>query len=102
MTGAGLPARFGNRVRGFQPFPGSYTFINGKRVVIWSAKPAGATERPTEPGEILHLNGGDLMIAAGEETVLAVKEIQFEGKRRTSVAEALNGGLIAAGEKFGQ
>lgn len=91
-----------DRVRGFQPFPGSYTFINGKRVVIWSAKPDGSAELPSDPGEILHLDDGHLLVAAGDGTILAVKEIQFEGKRRTSVADALNGGVIATGEKFGQ
>jgi len=91
-----------DRVRGFQPFPGSYTFIHGKRVVIWAAKPAGSDKCSSHPGGNLHLNEGDLLVGAGEGTVLAVSELQFEGKRRMSATEALNGGLIVLGGKFGQ
>ncbi len=92
-----------NRVRGFQPFPGSYTFVDGKRAVIWRAEPVGSDETPSAaPGDIMHQKEGDLLVGAGRGTILAVKEIQFEGKRRVPVAEALNGGLLKIGGRFEQ
>lgn len=92
------------RVRGFQPFPGTFSFLGGKRVVFWSAteeaepvKAEGAVG-----GEIVSLNDGRLSIAAGKGTVLAVDEIQFEGKKRVPVSDILNGIQIAVGECFGR
>ena len=91
-----------NRVRGFQPFPGSFTFIDGKRVVIWTARAVAADEPTEDPGTILHRNNQELVVSAGEGSILAIRELQFEGKRRISAIEALNGGLLSLGDRFGK
>lgn len=90
-----------NRIRGFQPFPGSFTFLDGKRVVLWSARPATyADQQKAEAGEIVTISPDSLTVAAGEKTFLEIGELQFEGKRRVSVTEALKGGLLKIGGLF--
>ncbi len=90
-----------NRVRGFQPFPGTYTFLQGKRMVVWSAAPVEFAGDVAPPGQIVSTTDGAIIVAAGDGTMLRIDEIQFEGKRRTTVREVLHGGQIAAGVCFG-
>lgn len=94
-----LPAfEIANRVRAFQPFPTSFTICDGKKLTLWKA---GAKDESTvaSPGEIVSAVR-ELTIACGDGTVLAVEELQIEGKRRMNVRDFLNGVRLTAGERF--
>jgi methionyl-tRNA formyltransferase len=86
-----------NRVRGFQPFPTSFTFLNGGRLTIWRA---AAGDSGGRPGEVTHATGDELAIACGDG-VLRVTELQPEGKRRMNVRDFLNGAKIEVGTILG-
>ena len=86
-----------NRVRGFQPFPTSFTYERGTRLTIWSAS---AGEGSGRPGEVMAAAGDELAIGCGDG-ILRVSEIQPEGKRRLPVRDYLNGAKIAVGDKLG-
>lgn len=86
-----------NRVRGFQPFPTSFTYNKGSRLTIWRS---AAVEGSGLPGEVVAASGDELAIACGNG-ILRVSEIQPEGKRRLSVRDYLNGAKIAVGDKLG-
>ncbi|MEK7855076.1 MAG: methionyl-tRNA formyltransferase, partial [Acidobacteriota bacterium] len=89
-----------SRVRGFQPFPGSFTFVEDKRVVIWRAKAVEHSIHGSNlPGQIVSLDG-TLIVAAGGGTYLGIDEIQFEGKRRVAASEAIRGGSLQVGKRF--
>ena len=90
-----------NRVRGFQPFPGSFTFLQGKKVTVWTCEPAEpAAEASETPGEVVLVGKDHLMVAASGGSMLKIKELQFEGKKRMSVTDALNGVKISTGDRF--
>jgi len=92
-----------NHVRGFQPFPTSFTNYQGKKITVWKTEEITNYElRITnyESGEILRAKGNELIIACGGETVLKINELQIEGKRRMSVRDFLNGVKIQTGEKL--
>ena len=94
-------AEIAARVRGFQPFPGSFTFHEGKRLNIWSARAMGADNNaPSVPGTIVSIDDGRLLVEAGSGTTLLIDEIQLEGKKRMAVREALNGGHFKIGQRF--
>lgn len=94
-------AEIANRVRGFQPFPGTFTFLDDRKVGIWSARPAVFMQHASNvPGVIVSAGGGKLIVAAGEATFLQIDEVQFEGKKRMPVRDALNGPYFAPGERF--
>lgn len=94
-------AQIVNRVRGFQPFPGSYTFLDGRKINIWSAKTADAGDGgPGMPGVILSAEKGRMIVATGGGTAVEIIEIQTEGKKRIPVRDALNGSHFAAGDRF--
>jgi methionyl-tRNA formyltransferase len=89
-----------DRVRGFQPFPGSYTFFRGQRARVWSARPLhDQHEDPSAAGKIISVSGGVIDVAVSGST-LRIIEIQFEGKRRMSAKDAINGFHIRSGEYF--
>lgn len=94
-------AQIVDRVRGFQPFPGTFGFCNGKRIVIWraSADESAQTEAH-EPGAIAAISNGSIFVAAGGGSVLRIEEIQIEGKRRMPVGDILNGKMFNVGDKF--
>lgn len=96
-------ATINNHVRGFQPFPTSFTTLQGKKLTVWKAEEITNYElRITNNriGEILEAKGDRFVVACGGETVLKISELQIEGKRRMSVRDFLNGVKIRTGEKF--
>lgn len=96
-----LPANeIERRVRGFQPFPTAFTYLQGKKVTLWSATVAEPGLVESSPGKIIEAGGGRLAVACGQGTSLAINEIQIEGKRRMTTRDFLNGVKVAAGESF--
>ncbi len=90
-----------NRVRGFQPFPTSYTTFQNKKLTIWKAEAMENGKRKVESvGEILEARGDELVISSGKETALQIEELQIEGKRRMLTRDFLNGAKISVGEKL--
>lgn len=91
-----------NRVRGFQPFPSSFTFYKGQKLTVWkgvviqSPKP----KVQSRSGEILEANGESLLVCCGNGTVLRIEELQMEGKRRMPTRDFLNGAGFKIGEKL--
>ena len=90
-----------NRIRGFQPFPTSYTFVNGKRLTIWKADALENSSSKEKPGTVLQARGDKLAISCGGGTQLSIREIQPEGKHRMPIRDFLNGAKIAEGESVG-
>jgi methionyl-tRNA formyltransferase len=92
------------RVRGFQPFPNSFTTFRGQRLVVWRAQVIENFAREDQTraaGEIVVAHGDDLIVACGAGTALHLVEVQPEGKRRMSVRDLVNGLHAQSGEKLG-
>ena len=90
-----------NRVRGFQPFPTSFTFIGEAKLTIWQATPVEPGPN-IMPGTVLTANGDMFEVACGGETILKVEEVQPEGKRRMPVRDFLNGARPQMGMILGK
>jgi len=95
------PEAIRNQVRGLNPYPTAYSFLNGKRIKVHAASVAALS--PGMPGEILHADRktGELIISAGTGS-LAILSLQPEGKRAMSSKEFLIGHGIAVGARFGE
>jgi methionyl-tRNA formyltransferase len=87
-----------NRWRGFQPWPGAYTFFRGKKLTLHRVLPAGAADIPA--GELI-VDGDRLFVAAGLGTRLELLEVQVEGKKRMLVADFLRGAAPHPHESLG-
>ena len=91
-----------DRVRGFQPFPTSFTRFRGQRVTIWKAKAARSTSSDNlPPATIVSIEEKMISVACAAGSIALIEEIQPEGKRRMSAADFINGSRVAAGDKLG-
>lgn len=90
-----------NRVRGFQPFPSSFTSFRGGKLTVWKAIASEGPVAGPAAGTIIEASNGRMVISCGD-TALLVKELQAEGKRRMTVRDFLNGVKVTVGEQVGQ
>ncbi len=84
------------RVRAYNPWPGAYTRWQGKRLKILSAVPLPDGEG--QPGQVTSLASGTGFGVVTGEGMLAVCQVQLEGKRPVTGAEFRRGqrGFIGA------
>ncbi len=67
-----------NRVRAFSPYPGAFTFIEGKRLKIVSCEIAGGQSLPPGKGVC---GKKSMLVGTGSEANLRLLELQLEGKK---------------------
>lgn len=87
-----------NRWRGFQPWPGAFTTLRGKKLIAHRLHLAEVFD--LAPGTI-QVHDGHLLVGCGQGTVIELDEVQPEGKRRMSAAEFLRGYQLNSGESLG-
>ncbi len=93
-------------VRGTNPWPGASTVYNGKSLKIFQTAVVSQSEQaaclPLDqaalacPGTVLLADRQGLWVSCGQKTVLSLKELQLEGRKRlpyTEVAHNLKAGL---------
>lgn len=79
-------------VRGLNPWPSAFTFINGKTLKVWKASVL-KTQAGKVPGTVLAAEDKEegIQVACGQN-VLVLHEVQLEGKKRMEV-DAFSAGL---------
>jgi methionyl-tRNA formyltransferase len=91
-----------DRWRGFQPWPGAFTTLNGKKLIVHRTEVADTppTDANTAPecGQ-LAIGGHRMFVACAGNTWLELIELQLEGKKRLPAAEFLRG--MPAGVRLG-
>jgi methionyl-tRNA formyltransferase len=87
-----------DRWRGFQPWPGAHTMLRGKKLIVQRMHVAGSGDG--EAG-VVEVRGDALLVGCGSGSLLALDEVQLEGKRRMSAAEFLRGNQVRGGERLG-
>ena len=85
-----------NRVRGFQPWPGTFTSFRGKNLHVWAATPV---QRTLAEGEVI-VDTDRFMVGCGAGTALALLEVQPEGKKRMAVRDFVHGYRPRTGERL--
>ena len=91
-----------NRWRGFQPWPGAFTELNGKKLIVHRmalAEPSQAEAHAT-PGQIV-VENRRLFVACAGNSLLELLELQLEGKKRLETAEFLRGNAIGSEARLG-
>jgi methionyl-tRNA formyltransferase len=92
-----------NRWRGFQPWPGAFTTLDGKKLIVHRmslARPGTPDARVPEPGA-LRIENERLFAACAAYTWLEFTELQLEGKKRLPAAEFLRGNQLAPNARLG-
>ena len=85
-------------VRGLNPWPSAYTFLNGKTLKVWKCK-VSTEKTDAVPGTIFLADKEGIHTACGEG-VLILTEVQLEGKKRMETEAFLRGYHIENGIVF--
>lgn len=113
-------------VRGLNPWPSAYTFLNGKTLKIWKAavaeqpgqeearnlqnvreqvgKPGSEARQATikmEPGSVARVTKDSLTVQTGQG-LLELLEVQLEGKKRMTIDAFLRGFTVDKGCRLGK
>jgi methionyl-tRNA formyltransferase len=91
-----------DRVRGMSPWPGAYTFLDeGASEVckIWRTRVIDEEGRAGEPGCVVATGARGIEVSCGRG-VVAIEELQREGKRRMDATAFLAGRPLAAGARM--
>ena len=83
-------------IRGLNPWPSAYTKLNGKTLKIWAADVCEQSGEKEQPGTILKAEKNEFLIQTGDQ-VLAIRELQLEGKKRMDTAAFLRGCQLEKG-----
>lgn len=87
------------RIRGLSPRPGAFSFVQGRRLKILSARVAPEAPRGA-PGEVVRADRGGIWIACGDGAIELISA-QPEGRRALSPLELVNGRALRPGERLG-
>ena len=88
-----------NKVRAFDPFPGTYTRYSDDIIKIIKTNLSDIVHT-SEPGTIID-SDQKIIIACGNKSALEIKVLQKPGKKIISANDFLNGTKINIGERFG-
>ena len=88
-----------DRWRGFQPWPGAFTTLRGKKLIVHRMRVAA--EGGMEVGA-LQVQADQMLVGCGGGTAVVFDEVQMEGKRRMSAVEFLRGFQVRSGERLGR
>jgi len=103
-----LPAEtIWNRLRAFTPWPGAFTFLNGKMLKIWKSSVAVEVwnkenqflKSGMQPGTILSADKNGIIVLCGKD-FLNISELQREGGKRLTAEPFLLGFPLKVGGKF--
>ena len=87
-------------IRGLNPWPSAYTSYKGTTLKFWDADVVvQKEERTAEPGEIVSVEEERFLVQTGNG-LLAVYELQLEGKKRMLSDAFLRGYPMKKGEKL--
>ncbi|RDY20578.1 methionyl-tRNA formyltransferase [Criibacterium bergeronii] len=83
-----------NHIRGYQPWPCAYSFLNDKSLKIYSAVSTGIKSKQA-PGTVVSSDKA-LIVSTGTNDII-INELQLAGKNRMNTSDFLRGNKIEIG-----
>jgi methionyl-tRNA formyltransferase len=90
-----------NRWRGFQPWPGAFTALEGKKLIAHKLDIATVHAPSSLAAGQVMISEDHIFAACAGNTWLELLELQLEGKKRLGAAEFLRGTHLATGMRLG-
>ena len=87
-------------IRGLNPWPSAYTKYKEKTMKLWAADVVDSDDSG-DPGQIVRVEKKRFLVQTGNG-LLAIKELQLEGKKRMEADAFLRGVSLNEGEKLGE
>lgn len=88
-----------NRIRGFNPWPGAFTYFKGSRLKIFGGEVINEEARGM-PGTVVQSGPKGVKVTTGKGSLL-IREVQLEGRKRMTMGEFIMGNEIRSGTKMG-
>ncbi len=93
-----------NQIRGMNPWPGAFSYIDGKRVNIWKASPNYQLstinyQLSSDAGLVQVIDREGIHVITGKG-IIVLKELQPESRARMSAEAFANGYRIKEGMRF--
>lgn len=85
-------------VRGLNPWPSAYTFLDGKVLKVWKSR-VGETAKDAVPGTVIRTDKEGIHVACGTGSLI-LTEVQLAGKKRMSADAFLRGYAVQEGKKL--
>ncbi len=86
------------QVRGLNPWPSAYTYLDGKTLKLWRADVRAGGEGA--PGTVAFLEKDCFGVQTGDG-ILVCREVQLEGKKRMDAGAFLRGNPLKTGARLG-
>lgn len=88
-------------IRGLNPWPSAYTFLEGKTLKIWAADVLEPEDKNAGCPGTVHVGKDSLLVETGRG-ILSITELQLEGKKRLDTAAFLRGFQVPDGMILGE
>lgn len=88
-----------SKIRGFNPTPGCFSFLNNELIKIWNSKLIDQSSQMHE-GSIIGVDKTGIYVACGENSVLLITELQASGKKRQLASQYILGHSNIVNNKF--
>lgn len=96
------------QIRGLTPWPGAYTFIDGKRVKVLASLPVNDTQQTTESaGTVISVGRKAILVACGKDnasdaqaSTLRITQLQFAGGKPINAEQICHGNQLDDGDQF--
>lgn len=79
-----------NQIRGLHPWPVAYTTFHGDNVKIWWSEKVDM-QSDAVPGTIIDIESDRILVKTGDDTAIAITDIQPAGKKRMPADVFING-----------
>ena len=89
-----------NKIRGFIPWPGAYTYYDGKILKVLKTEIVTSSEERADDGEVIDIAEGKGIVVRTGLGNLAIQYLQLEGKKVLDSDSFVRGHKITRGYKF--
>ncbi|CCQ89582.1 Methionyl-tRNA formyltransferase [Nitrospina gracilis 3/211] len=90
--------RLHDLVRGLNPWPGAYTFLNGHRLKLYKTETAPRQQKD-EAGRVMRVTKHGIEVATSDDRLI-LTELQPEGKKKMNAQDFLAGHDVQIGDRF--
>jgi methionyl-tRNA formyltransferase len=94
-------ARVASRARGFHPWPGAFTFHDGRLVKAIRVRDAPSVGSSAEPGTVTAVGSDGVSVACGGGSAVRLVEVQPESRRAMPAAAWAAGARLRPGARLG-
>jgi len=88
------------RIRSLSPFPGAFTFLEGKRLKIYSCALKTNLSDSAKPGSIVAADRDRVEVQCGQG-IVALNDVQLQDRKRMGIKEFMRGAGINTGAILG-